>query len=117
MAKEGYSSFEAADIATSLLNYRRVMDVYYDTYTKIKEVDEFNWNMHLPGVHMALKEMSNGSEVTASETLSVLRVFARSQHNERRLGKPIFRRKADCHKLIRYQRNSISRLSKAIRPE
>jgi len=117
LAKEGYSSFEAANIATSLLNYRRVMDAYYETYTKTKEVNEFTWNMRLPGVHMALKEMSKGSEVTASETLSVLRVFARSQRDERRLGGPVFRRTADCHKLIRYQRNAISRLSKAIRSE
>jgi hypothetical protein len=117
LAKEGCSSFEAADIATSLLNYRRMMDAYYDTYTKIKDVDEFNWNMHLPGVHRALKEMSKGSEVTASETLSVLRVFARSQRDERRLGGPVFRRTVDCHKLIRYQRNAISRLSKAIQSE
>ena len=27
LAKEGHSSFEAADIAANLLNYRRVMDV------------------------------------------------------------------------------------------
>ena len=117
LSKEGYSSFEAADIATSLLNYRRVMDAHYDTYTKIKDVDEFNWNMHLPGVHRVLEEMSKDSEVTASETLSVLRVFARSQRDERRRGGPVFRRTVDCHKLIRYQRNAISRLSKAIRSE
>ena len=117
LAKEGYSSFEAADITANLLNYRRVMDAYYDTYTKIKEVDESTWDMNLEGIYTGLRSMAKGSEVTASETLSVLRVFARSQRNERRLGSPVFRRTADCHKLIRYQRNSISRLSKAIRSE
>ena len=117
LAKQGYSPFEAADIATSLLNYRRVMDAYYESYTQPEEVDEFNWNMHLPGIHRALKEMSKDSEVTASETLSVLRVFARSQRDERRRGGPVFRRTVDCHKLIRYQCHSISRLSKVIRSE
>ena len=117
LAKEGYSSFEAADIATSLLNYRRVMDAYYDTYTKTKEVDESTWDMNLEGIYTGLRSMAKGSEVTPSETLSVLRVFARSQRNERRLGGPVFRRTVDCHKLIRYQRHSISRLSKAIRSE
>ena len=117
MTEEGYSPFEAADIAASLLNYRRVMDVYYETYTKTKEVDESNWDMNLEGIYTGLRSMAKGSEVTASETLSVLRVFARSQRNERRLGSPVFRRTADCHKLIRYQRHSISRLSKAIRSE
>jgi hypothetical protein len=117
LVKQGCSSFEAADIATSLLNYRRVMDAYYESYTQPEEVDEFNWNMHLPGIHRALKEMSKDSEVTASETLSVLRVFAGLQRDERRRGGPVFRRTVDCHKLIRYQRHSISRLSKAIRSE
>ncbi|MDC0920023.1 hypothetical protein OAQ81_01735 [Candidatus Thioglobus sp.] len=117
LVEEGYLPFVAADIAANLLNYRRVMDVYYDIYTKTKEVDESTWDMNLEGIYTGLRSMAKGSEVTASETLSVLRVFARSQRDERRLGGPVFRRTADCHKLIRYQRNSISRLSKAIRPE
>ncbi len=117
LTKEGYSSFEAANIAANLLNYRRVMDAYYDAYTKTKEVDESTWDMNLVAMGIGLRLMAKDSEVTASETLSVLRVFARSQRNERRLGSPFFRRTADCHKLIRYQRNAISRLSKAIRSE
>ena len=117
LVKEGYSSFEAADIAANLLNYRRVMDAHYETYTKTKEVDESTWDMNLEGIYTGLRSMAKGSEVTASETLSVLRVFARSQRDERRLGGPIFRRTADCHKLIRYQRNAIARLSKAVRSE
>ena len=39
LAEEGYSPFVAADIATSLLNYRRVMDAYYEAYTQPKEVN------------------------------------------------------------------------------
>jgi len=116
LVKQRRSPFEAADIATSLLNYRRVMDAYYESYTQSEEVDEFNWNMHLPGVYRALKEMSV-SLVTAGELQGVNRVFARSQRDERRRGGPVFRRTVDCHKLIRYQRHSISRLSKAIRSE
>ena len=117
LAKEGYSSFEAADIAANLLNYRRVMDAYYESYTKTKEVDESNWDMNLKDLYRGLRSMAKGSEVTPSETLGVLRVFARSQRDERRLGGPVFRRTADCHKLIRYQRNAIARLFKAIRSE
>ena len=117
LAKEGYSSFEAADIAANLLNYRRVMDAYYETYTKTKEVDESTWNMNLEGIYTGLRSMAKGSEVTPSETLSMLRVFILLQRDERRRGGPVFRRTADCHKLIRYQRHSISRLSKAIRSE
>ena len=41
--------------------------------------------------------------------------FADMQRQERRKGGPVSRRSADTHKLIRYQRNAIARLSRAIR--
>ena len=41
IAEEGFSAIACADIASSLLNYRRVMDAYYDTYTSPEPVDEF----------------------------------------------------------------------------
>ena len=117
LVKQGCSPFEAADIAANLLNYRRVMDAYYDTYTKTKEVNESNWNMNLAAMRIGLKRMSKDSPVTAAELQSTMRLFARVQRDERRQGGPVSRRTVDCHKLIRYQRHSISRLSKAIRSE
>ena len=117
LVEEGYLPFVAANIAASLLHYRRVMDAYYDTYTKTKEVDESTWNMNLLGVRQGLSRMSEGSAVTAAEMQSITRLFARLQRDERRQGGPVFRRTADCHKLIRYQRNAISRLSKTVRSE
>jgi len=117
LAEEGYSPFVAADIAASLMNYRRVMDVYYETYIQPKEVNEFLWNVNPAGVRLGLRRMSLGSSVTSADLQSMTRLFARLQRDERRQGGPVFRRTADCHKLIRYQRNSISRLSKAIRSE
>ena len=41
IAEEGFSAFACADIAAGLLNYRRVMDAYYDTYTSPEPIDEF----------------------------------------------------------------------------
>ena len=117
LAEEGYSPFVAADFAASLLNYRRVMDAYYDAYTQPKEVNEFLWDVNPAGAGLALRRMAKGSAVKASELQSVTRLFARLQRDERRQGGPVFRRTADCHKLIRYQRNAISRLSRAARSE
>ena len=54
--------------------------------------------------------------VTPADSRRMVRVFARMQRDERRQGGPVFRRTADCHKLMRYQCNAISRLSKAIGP-
>ena len=44
--EEGFSAFVCADIAAGLLNYRRVMDAYYDTYTSPEPVDEFLRDMN-----------------------------------------------------------------------
>jgi hypothetical protein len=41
--------------------------------------------------------------------------FASMQRQEQRKGGPVSRRSSDSHKLIRYQRNGISRLSRAVR--
>ena len=45
IAEEGFSAFACADIASGLLNYRRVMDAYYDTYNSPEPVDEFLCNV------------------------------------------------------------------------
>ena len=113
LIKEGYSSFVAADIAAWLLNYRRVMDAYYEAYSRSIPVNESIWNMDLEGLPLALGEISKG---TAADNRSMARLFGRLQRNERRQGGPVSRRTVDIHKLIRYQRHAISRFSKAIRP-
>ena len=40
IAQERFYAFACAGIASSLLNYRRVMDASYDTYTSLVPVDE-----------------------------------------------------------------------------
>ncbi len=116
LSEEDFSSFMAADIATSLLNYRRVMDAYYDAYTRSKPVSDYLWNMNLVEFQSALMELSVGTPATAANVRSSTSLVARLQRNEYRQGTPIVRRTVDCYKLIRYQRHAISRLSKAIRP-
>ena len=116
LSEEGFSSFMAADIATSLLNYRRVMDAYYDAYTRSKPVSDYLRNVDLVEFQSALMELSVGTPATAANVRSSTRLVARLQRNEYRQGTPVVRRTVDCHKLIRYQRHAISRLSKAIRP-
>jgi hypothetical protein len=89
-------------------------DAYYESYTKTKEVNESTWNMNLVVMRIGLRGMYKDSSLSASEVQSMSRLFAHAQRDECRQGGPVFRRTADCHKLIRYQHNSISRLSKAI---
>ena len=57
IAEEGFSDFACADIAAGLLNYRRVMDAYYDTYTSPEPVDEFMRDMY-SGPHISANGLS-----------------------------------------------------------
>jgi hypothetical protein len=116
LSEEGFSSFMAADIATSLLNYRRVMDAYYATYTSPEPVDEVMRDMNVKGSIPIFRELLSPSGSEPQDVRDMAAFFARMQRKEWRKGGPISRRSADTHKLIRYQRHAISRLSKAIRP-
>ena len=115
IAEEGFSAFACADIASSLLNYRRVMDAYYDTYTSPEPVDEFLRDANMRASNPIFKELLSPSGSEPQDVREMAAFFASMQRQERRKGGPVSRRTADSHKLIRYQRNSIARLSRAVR--
>ena len=116
IAEEGFSALACADIAVGLLNYRRVMDAYYDTYTSPEPVNEFMRDMNVKASIPIFRELLSPSGSEPQDVRDMAALFASMQRKEWRKGGPISRRSADTHKLIRYQRNAISRLSKAIRP-
>jgi len=115
IAEEGFSAFVCADIAAGLLNYRRVMDAYYDTYTSPEPVNEFMCDMSIKGSVPIFREMLSESGSEPGDVRDMAAFFARMQRQERRKGGPVSRRTTDTHKLIRYQRNGIARLSRAAR--
>ena len=113
---DGYSHDKAHSIVLAILSHRRVMDIYCDIYAQPEEVDESTQDVSLAAMRLGLRRIAKGSEVVAYEIQSMARILMRS-HNERHQVKSVFSRIADCHKLIRYQRNVVSRLSKAIQSE
>jgi hypothetical protein len=115
IAEEGFSAFVSADIATGLLNYRRVMDAYYETYTGPEPVDEFLRDVNVKGSIPIFRELLSPSGSEPPDVREMSAFFADMQRQERRKGGSVSRRSADSHKLIRYQRNGIARLSRAIR--
>ena len=115
IAEEGFSAFACADIAAGLLNYRRVMDAYYDTYTSPEPVDEFMRDMNMKASNPIFSELLSPSGSEPQDVRDMAAFFASMQRQERRKGGPVSRRTADSHKLIRYQRNAIARLSRAVR--
>jgi hypothetical protein len=115
IAEEGFSAFACADIAAGLLNYRRVMDAYYDTYTSPEPVDEFLRDVNVRASIPIFRELLSPSGSEPQDVREMATFFADIQRQERRKGGPVSRRSADSHKLIRYQRNAIARLSRAIR--
>ena len=117
LSEEGFSSFMAADIATSLLHYRRVMDAYYDTYASPEPVNEFRRDMSVKASIPIFRELLSPSGSEPSDVREMAAFFASVQRQERRKGGPVSRRSADTHKLMRYQRNGIARLSRAVRQD
>jgi hypothetical protein len=115
IAEEGFSVFACADIASGLLNYRRVMDAYYHTYTSPEPVDEFLRDANVKASNPIFSELLSPSGSEPQDVREMAAFFASMQRHERRKGGPVSRRSADTHKLIRYQRNGIARLSRAVR--
>ena len=115
ISEEGFSAFACADIAAGLLNYRRVMDAYYDTYNSPEPVDEFLRDMNVKASNPIFSELLSPSGSEPQDVREMAAFFASMQRQERRKGGPVSRRSADSHKLIRYQRNGIARLSRAVR--
>jgi len=115
IAEEGFSAFACADIAAGLLNYRRVMDAYYDTYTSPEPVNEFRRDMNVKASIPIFRELLSPSGSEPQDVRGMAAFFASMQRQEWRKGGPVSRRTADTHKLIRYQRNGIARLSRAVR--
>ncbi len=115
ITEEGFSAFACADIAAGLLNYRRVMDAYYDTYTSPEPVDDFMRDMNVRASIPIFRELLSPSGSEPADVRDMAAFFAGIQRQERRKGGPVSRRSADTHKLIRYQRNGIARLSRSVR--
>ena len=115
IAEEGLSAFACGDVAAGLLNYRRVMDAYHDTYTSPEPVDEFLRDANVTASNPIFSVLLSPSGSEPQDVREMAAFFASMQRQERRKGGPVSRRTADSHKLIRYQRNGIARLSKAIR--
>ena len=115
ITEEGFSAFACADIASGLLNYRRVMDAYYDTYTSPEPVDEFLRDANMRASNPIFSELLSPSGSEPQDVREMAAFFASMQRQERRKGGPVSRRSSDTHKLIRYQRSGIARLSRAVR--
>jgi hypothetical protein len=91
------------------------MDAYYDIYTSPEPVDEFLRDVNVNASIPIFSELLSPSGSEPQDVREMATFFADMQRQERRKDGPVSRRTADTHKLIRYQRNGIARLSRAIR--
>ena len=91
------------------------MDAYYDTYTSLEPVNEFRRDMNVKGSIPIFRELLSPSGSEPADVRDMAAFFAGIQRQERRKGGPVSRRTTDTRKLIRYQRNGIARLSRAVR--
>ena len=91
------------------------MDAYYDAYTSPEPVDEFLRDVKVKASNPIFSEILSLSGSEPQDVREMAAFFASMQRQERRKGGRVSRRSADTHKLIRYQRNGIARLSRAVR--
>ena len=91
------------------------MDAYYDTYTSREPVNEFRRDMNVKDSIPIFRELLSPSGSEPQDVRDMATFFASVHRQEQRKGGPVSRRTADTHKLIRYQRNGIARLSRAVR--
>ena len=78
-------------------------------------VNEFMRDMNVKGSVPIFRELLSPSGSEPQDVREMATFFADMQRQERRKGGPVSRRSADTHKLIRYQRNGIARLSRSVR--
>ena len=83
--------------------------------TDLGPVDEFLRDANMKASNPIFRELLSPSGSEPQDVREMAAFFASMQRQERRKGGPVSRRTADSHKLIRYQRNGIARLSRAIR--
>ena len=117
LAEEDYSLFVATAIAADLLNYCRVMDAYYDSYNSPETGDDLIWDMSVKDSMPIFRAMLNEWGSESSDVRKKAGLFAGIQKQEQHRGGQVSRPTADTHKLMRYQRNCISRLSKAVQQD
>ena len=115
IAEERFSAFACADIAVGLLNYRRVMDAYYDTYTSPEPVDEFLSNVNVKASILIFRELLRPSGSEPQDVREITTFFTDMQRQQRCKNGPASRRSSDTYKLIRHQRNGIAWLSRTVR--
>jgi len=70
--------------------------------------------MSVKGSMPIFREMLSESGSKPQDVRDMAAFFASMQGQERRKGGPISRRTTDTHKIIRYQRNGIAGLSRAV---
>ena len=90
------------------------MDAYYDTYTSPEPVNEFRRDMNVKSSIPIFRELLSPSGCEPDDVRDMAAFFVSMQRQERRKGGAVSRRTTDTHKLIRYQRNGIARLLKAV---
>jgi len=91
------------------------MDAYHDTYTSPEPINEFMRDMNVKASNPIFRELLSPSGSEPHDVREMATFFADMQRQERRKGGPVSRRSAYTHKLIRYQRNAIARLSRDVR--
>ena len=109
LLESGYSHEQAVEAVRALLEFRRVTTVYAETY----------WGTVYEGDQASSAISSLTEQIMASKSMAMFEKALSSNlvkraRKEMAYGSVEIKRGLVVHKLIRYQRNAVSRLSKAL---
>ena len=111
----GFDGCDIESIAMAIIDYRKVMDAYYETYTNIPDVNNtYNDNGTL--ISEALYEMAEGAgdNVSNEEIQAMIRLLQHSGKQKQKKRLLPMDIGTELKRFIRYQRKAAASISKSI---
>lgn len=111
----GFDGGDIESIAMAIIDYRKVMDAYYDTYTNIPDVNN-TYNDNGSVISESIYEMAEGAgdNVSNEEIQAMIRLLQHSGIQKQNKGLMPMDIGTELKRFIRYQRKAAASISKSI---
>lgn len=112
---EGFNSGDIESIAMAIIDYRKVMDAYYETYMNIPDVND-TYNDNGLVISEAIYKMAegDGDNVSNEEIQAMIRLLKHSGKQKQKKELLPMDIGTKLKRFIRYQRKAAASISKAI---
>ena len=111
----GFDGGDIESIAMAIIDYRKVMDAYYETYTNIPDVND-TYNDNSSVISEVIYEMAEGAgdNVSKEEIQAMIMLLQHSGKQKQKKGLLSMDIGTELKRFIRYQRKAAASISKSI---